>query len=114
MSVEWNRLRVLDAVARAGSVTRAAALLHMTGPAVSQQLRRIEAEAGIRVVIPDGRGVRLTSEGRVLADYAGRVAELMTQAEKDLHHGDELVGRICIGALASIIRIALTARLPAF
>lgn len=114
MSVEWNRLRVLDAVARAGSVTRAAALLHMTGPAVSQQLRRIEAEAGIRVVIPDGRGVRLTSEGRVLADYAGRVAELMTQAEKDLHHGDELVGRICIGALASIIRTALTARLPAF
>lgn len=105
---------MLDAVARAGSVTRAAALLHMTGPAVSQQLRRIEAEAGIRVVIPDGRGVRLTSEGRVLADYATQVAELMAQAERDLHHGDELVGRICIGALASIVRTILTAQLPVF
>lgn len=105
---------MLDAVARAGSVTRAAALLHMTGPAVSQQLRRIEAEAGIRVVIPDGRGVRLTSEGRVLAGYAGRVAELMARAEKDLHDGDELVGRVCIGALASTIRTTLTARLPTF
>lgn len=105
---------MLDAVARTGSVTRAATLLHMTGPAVSQQLRRIEAEAGIRVVIPDGRGVRLTSDGRVLADYATQVAELMARAESDLRDGDALVGRICIGALASTIRTTLTEELPAF
>ncbi|WP_308820085.1 LysR family transcriptional regulator [Pseudonocardia alni] len=114
MNVEWSRLRVLHAVARAGTVKRAAELLHMTGPAVSQQLRRIEAEAGIRVVIPDGRGVRLTSEGRVLADYAAQVAELMARAENDLHNDNELAGRICIGALASIIRTTLADLLPAF
>jgi DNA-binding transcriptional LysR family regulator len=114
MSVDWNRLRVLDAVARTGSVTRAANLLHMTGPAVSQQLRRIDAEAGIRVVVPDGRGVRLTSEGRVLAGYAAQVAALMVRAENDLHHGDDLVGRICIGALASTLRTALAEELADF
>lgn len=114
MSLEWSRLRVLDAVARTGSVSQAAVMLHMTGPAVSQQLRRIEAEAGIQVVIPDGRGVRLTSEGRILAGYAAQVAELMLQAENDVHHGDDLVGRICIGALASIIRTALAETLPSF
>lgn len=114
MSVEWSRLRVLDAVARTGSVRGAAARLHMTGPAVSQQLRRIEAEAGARVVIPDGRGVRLTSEGRVLAGYAGQVAELMTKAESDLHRGEELVGRVCVGALASLLRAPLTDTLAAF
>ncbi len=114
MSVEWSRLRVLDAVARTGSVTRAAMLLHMTGPAVSQQLRRIEVEASIKVVIPDGRGVRLTNDGRVLADYAERVATLMVKAENDLHHNDELVGRIGIGALASIVRTTLVDELPAF
>ncbi|PFG29254.1 LysR family transcriptional regulator [Paramicrobacterium agarici] len=114
MRVEWSRLRLLDAVARTGSVTRAAMLLHMTGPAVSQQLRRIEVEAGVKVVIPDGRGVRLTNKGRILADYAARVATLMTQAENDLHYGDELVGRIGIGALASIVRTTLVDELPAF
>lgn len=114
MNLEWSRLRVLDAVARTGSVAQAAALLHLTGPAVSQQLRRIEAEAGIRVVVPDGRGVRLSSEGRILAGYAAQVARLMLQAENDLHHGDELVGRIGIGALASLIRTMLADALPSF
>ncbi len=114
MNMDWNRLRVLDAVARTGSVTRAAELLHMTGPAVSQQLRRIDAEAGIRVVAPDGRGVRLTREGRVLAGYAAQVAALMVRAENDLHQGDELVGRICIGALASILRTSLAEELAEF
>lgn len=114
MSVEWSRLRVLDAVARTGSVRRAAALLHMTGPAVSQQLRRIEAEAGLRIVIPNGRGIRLTDEGQVLADYAAQVAELMTRAENDLHVSDALVGYIYIGALASIIRSTLSSRLSDF
>lgn len=105
---------MLDAVARTGSVTGAAALLRMTGPAVSQQLRRIEAEAGARVVVPDGRGVRLTSEGRILADCAAQVSGLMQQAENDLHRHDELVGRVCVSALASIIRGPLARELPDF
>lgn len=114
MSIEWSRLRVLDAVARTGSVTAAAALLRMTGPAVSQQLRRIEAEAGARVVVPDGRGVRLTSEGRILAEYAAQVSGLMQQAENDLHRDEEPVGRVCVSALASIIRGPLARELPGF
>lgn len=107
-------MRVLDAVARTGSVGRAADMLHLTGPAVSQQLRRIEAEAGAKVVVPDGRGVRLTSEGRILARYAGKIAALMQQADNDLHHRDELVARLCIGALASMIRGTLAPSLAAF
>lgn len=105
---------MLDAVARTGSVTKAAALLHMSGPAVSQQLRRIEAESGIKVVVPDGRGVRLTSNGRIIAGRAAQVATLMVELENDLHQDDELVGRICIGALASIVRTILNEALPTF
>lgn len=114
MNVEWSRLRVLDAVARAGSVTRAAALLHMTGPAVSQQLRRIEAEAGATVVEPDGRGVRLTSKGKLLAEYAHQVAELMQQADNDLHRDEAQVAHLRMAAIASVIRGLVTAHLPAF
>ncbi|WP_199035020.1 LysR family transcriptional regulator [Glycomyces salinus] len=114
MSIEWGRLRVLDAVARVGSVTRAAALLHMTGPAVSQQLRRIEAEAGAKVVVPDGRGVRLTPEGKLLAEYAHRMADLMQQADNDLHRDAARIEHLRIAAIASVVRGLLTASLPVF
>lgn len=111
MRLEWSRLRILDAVARTGSVNQAAALLHLTGPAVSQQLRRIEQEAGTRVVTPDGRGLRLTDAGRILAGYASRVTELMQRAENELQHDDEIAGPVRIGAIASSIRDLLTPRL---
>lgn len=89
-------------------------MLHMTGPAASQQLRRIEAEIGTEVVAADGRGVRLTDKGRMLADYARRVSELMQQADNDLHYDEEPVGRLHVGALASIIRGLLAHALPSF
>ena len=108
---EWNRLRALDALSRTGSVREAATLLGMSGPAVSQQLRRLEAEAGVKVVEPCGRGIRLTSEGEVLARYAGRVAALMQEADNAVHARDPLAGVVRIGAVASAVRTVLTTEL---
>ncbi len=113
MDLEWSRLRILDAVARTGSVTHAAEMLHLTGPAVSQQLRRIEAEIGRPVVAAAGRGVRLTDAGRILADCAAQVAELTQQAKNDLDDGADLTGTVRIGAIASAIRGFLTPELAA-
>lgn len=111
MRLEWSRLRVFDAVARTGSVARASELLHLTGPAISQQLRRIEREVGTPVVTADGRGLRLTGAGMTLARYARDVAELMQRAENDLHHSGEITGSVRIGAIASSIRDLVTPRL---
>ncbi|MCM1013869.1 MULTISPECIES: LysR family transcriptional regulator [unclassified Brevibacterium] len=113
MDLEWSRLRILDAVARTGSVTHAAEMLHLTGPAVSQQLRRIEAEIGRPVVVAAGRGVKLTDAGRLLADCAAQVAELTQQAKNDLDDGADLSGTVRIGAIASAIRGFLTPELVA-
>lgn len=114
MNLSWDRLRILDALACTGSVTSAAASLHMTGPAVSQQLRRIESEIGARIVVPDGRGLRLTAQGEILAGYAFKVANLMKQAENDLHHEEELVDHLRLAAVASSIRTVLGERLREF
>lgn len=102
--LDWSRLRVLDAVARAGSVGGAAAALHMTSPAVSHQLRRIEADLGCAVVEPAGRGVRLTDAGRRLAECARAVADLVQGAENDVAAGRPAVGVVRVGALASLVR----------
>lgn len=114
MAMGWDRLRVLDAVARTGSVTQAATALHMTGPAVSQQLRRIEAEARTKIVVPEGRGLRLTAKGEVLAGYARQVADAMQRAENDLHRDETYVDHLRVAAIASAIRSVLGSKLTAF
>lgn len=59
-----ERLRTLDALARHGSVSGAAAGLHITTSAVSQQMAKLEREVGQQLLAKNGRGVRLTDAGR--------------------------------------------------
>jgi LysR family glycine cleavage system transcriptional activator len=63
-------LRALEAVARSGSLTRAADALNVTHGAISHQLKGLEETLGVPLVERAGRGVRLTAEGE---RYASRV-----------------------------------------
>ncbi len=101
----WDRLRVLDALAEHGSVAAAAAALHVTAPAVSQQLRKLERECRTRLVEPDGRGIRLTAAGRMLAGLARTAAEAVQAAVRALAELDgEAIGPVRLGAVGSVIR----------
>jgi DNA-binding transcriptional LysR family regulator len=77
-------LRQLDtflAVADALSVSRAAASLHVTQPAVSMQLRQLEQALGSPLVQPSGRGIALTDAGVELREYARRVVLHLTELD---------------------------------
>lgn len=77
-------LRQLDtflAVADALSVSRAAASLHVTQPAVSMQLRQLEQALGSPLVQPSGRGIALTDAGVELREYARRVVFHLTELD---------------------------------
>ena len=63
-------LRAFEAVARTGSLTRAAEGLHLTHGAISHQLKGLEEDLGVRLTERAGRGIRLTDEG---ARFAKRV-----------------------------------------
>lgn len=76
--MDFGRLRVLHAVYRSGSVAGAARDLHVTTSAISQQMARLEREAGQRLTERHGRGIRLTEAGALLAQEA---ADLLTHAE---------------------------------
>jgi DNA-binding transcriptional LysR family regulator len=89
--IDPRRLRVLGAVASAGSISAAATSLHLTPPAVSQQLMALERETGVTVLDRSGRQVTLTAAGRLLAKYAEQVSVLLREAERDLA---ELTGRV--------------------
>lgn len=72
-NVTLRQLRVLAAVARAGGVTRAAALLHVTPPAVTLQLQALQEEAGLPLVERSPAGMVLTEAGREVAETAARI-----------------------------------------
>jgi DNA-binding transcriptional LysR family regulator len=102
--LDVNRLRVLAAVARLGSVTAAARALRYAQPSVSHHLARLEAETGSRLVQRVGRGIRLTEAGLLLA---GRAEEILArldaaQAELDAHTG-LTAGRVRLGAFPSAL-----------
>ncbi|QVQ53185.1 LysR family transcriptional regulator [Spiractinospora alimapuensis] len=106
--LSMERLRALAAVAQHGSIAAAARTLHMTPSAVSQQLGKLEREAGHRLLEPQGRTVRLTHAGRVLSEHAARVLGQLTKAESDLadlHH--DVLGSLRLGAVGSAVRALL-------
>jgi DNA-binding transcriptional LysR family regulator len=82
--IDPQLLRVLRAVADGGSITRAAAALGSSQPAVSQLVARAEQRLGHALVLRGGRGATLTHAGQVLADHALHVQAALTAAREDL------------------------------
>jgi len=78
------RLIVFRAVAQRQSFSRAADDLHLSQPAVSKHIRLLEAEWGVRLFHRLGNRVELTDAGRILADYAERMAVLTEEARRVL------------------------------
>lgn len=79
-----THLRVLEAVARHGSVTEAAKELHYSQPSVSHHLGRLEASIGARLIQRAGRGVRLTPEGELLAQRAREIVGRVEAASVEI------------------------------
>ncbi|MFF4530068.1 LysR family transcriptional regulator [Streptomyces sp. NPDC001407] len=100
-----DRLRTLSAVARHGSVSGAADGLHVTTSAVSQQLAKLERETGQQLLAKQGRGVRLTDAGRLLADHASRILSQVELAQADLEaRRGQAVGELLVGAFPTAAR----------
>lgn len=100
-----ERLRVLQAVARHESVTAAAAELHVTTSAVSQQLTKLERESGTRLVERSGRGIRLTDAAHVLAEHASVILSMAERAQADVHaRAGTVAGRLLLASLPTATR----------
>ncbi|MGW6350422.1 LysR family transcriptional regulator [Streptomyces sp. NPDC055080] len=107
-----ERLRTLDALARHGSVSGAAGGLHVTTSAVSQQMAKLEREVGQQLLARNGRGVRLTDAGRLLADHAARILSQVELAQSDIEaQRGEAVGEVRISAFPTAARGLLPATL---
>ncbi|WP_106815345.1 LysR substrate-binding domain-containing protein [Microbacterium timonense] len=81
---ELRRLRLLHELALRGTLAAVADALSYSPSTISQQLALLEKEAGVALLAPDGRRVRLTDHGRILAAHAARALELDERARGEL------------------------------
>jgi len=98
-----HHLAVFQAVAETGSIRAGAARLRISEPAVSRQVRDFEHRLGTALFDRLPRGMRLTSSGEVLSQYARRIFAIERQAETALAELRNLdAGDLAIGASTTI------------
>jgi DNA-binding transcriptional LysR family regulator len=94
-----NRLRVIQQVARNGSLAAAARALSYTQPAVAHHVAELEREVGTPLVVRHGRGVRLTEAGEALAGHADAILSRLGAAQEEVEAIAGLrAGRVRIAA----------------
>lgn len=96
--MDTRRLYSFVKVVDAGSITRAADLLHIAQPALSQQMTALEAQFGQRLLLRSKQGVEPTEAGRELYRHARTILRQLEQAHADVEVvGRELAGGVSVG-----------------
>src|SRR5580700_6093144 len=97
--LDIKQLKALVTVIEAGSVTRAAELLHLVQPAVSRQIRTLEHELGVPLFERTRHGMRPTAAGVRFADRARRALAELDRARAEVAPTP--------GAVAGIVNVGL-------
>src|SRR5260221_13153030 len=105
MTMLERSVRYLKAVADHGSFTRAAAALHVSQPALSQQIRELEERMGVQLLDRSGRTVRPTDVGEAYLRHVRRGLDEVEDRGRELRAGQGLVGgRQGLGYMPSLAR----------
>jgi DNA-binding transcriptional LysR family regulator len=113
--MKLHDLHVLMAVVRAGSMNKAAALLHTTQPAISRSIGKLEQTIGVRLLDRNAQGVEPTACGQALLEGGTAMFDDLHQAVKNIEFlADPTAGEVRIGCnlfLASSFVSAVVDRL---
>jgi len=98
-----QQLTTFVTVISEGSMTAAADKLYLTQPAVSQQIRNLEEELGVELLVRGVRQIKPSPHGEVLYEHAKKIIQHVNLAETAIKTiGAELKGDLRIGTLNSI------------
>ena len=107
MNVDLELYKVFYVVAKNKHMTRASEELHISQPAISQSIKKLEDQLGGTLFLRSNKGMELTEEGKMFYEYVKGALELIGNAEneftsfKDLSNGEIKVG--CSTTLTKLI-----------
>lgn len=109
MNIDLELYRVFYVVAKNKHMTKASEELHISQPAISQSIKKLEDELGGTLFLRSNKGMELTAEGEMFYEYVKGALELINNAEneftsfKDLSKGDIKIG--CSTTLTKLILV---------
>lgn len=109
MSVDLELYRVFYTVAKHKHMTKASEELHISQPAISQSIKKLEDQLGGTLFLRSNKGMELTEEGKMFYEYVKGALELINNAEneftsfKDLSKGEVKIG--CSTTLTKLVLI---------
>jgi DNA-binding transcriptional LysR family regulator len=113
--MELDQLRSFVAVAEVRSFTRAASLAHLTQPAISRQIARLEGELGVRLFERYGRRVECTPDGKLLLPLAKAIVTRADDAARMMReHAGMVSSRVRVGSTGTVFGYLLSPVLASF
>ena len=113
--LENFRLKVFRVVAKHLSFHKAAEYLFLTQPAVTRQVKALENDLGLRLFDRTTSKIMLTPQGSVLLGYAEKLAQMVSEAERELIPDDgKPAGELSLGASTTIAQYVLPCLLRIF
>lgn len=97
--MESGELKIFRAVAREGSITKAARQLNYVQSNVTARIHKLETDLNIKLFHRINRGMKLTAAGENLLQYADQVLSLLDEAEKSAQLSQHPKGPLRLGAL---------------
>ncbi len=105
--MDVDDLRILSAVAKNGSMNRAALELYMVQSNVTARVRQLEDELGVSLFVRHSRGVTLSDAGHRLLLYSGRIDALFHEAVASVKENGVPKGALRIGSLGQTLSLRL-------
>jgi len=102
--LDWNLLRTFRIIGQELSISRAAARMHLTQPAVSQALKRLEEQLACQLIARRGPRFDLTEAGVKIFALAGEMYGHVSQVSNTLQMpGDEVIGKVRLLMISRIV-----------
>ena len=106
--MESGDLRIFQAVAREGSITKAAQVLNYVQSNVTNRIQHLETELRVPLFTRSNRGMTLTPAGENLLTYADKVLALMDEAVKSTQFSEHPAGPLRLGSIETAAAVHLT------
>ena len=108
MNIDLELYRIFYVVAKNNHMTRASEELHISQPAISQSIKKLEDQLGGALFLRSNKGMELTEEGKMFYEYVKGALELINNAENEFTSFKDLSkGEIKIGCSATLTKLII-------